>query len=86
MYCFGLCTKNVFKRIKEIGQKFVDPQIKNEVPLKPDRFQMGGSLLINQQGNVLFMQQDTFYGDNVKEETLREILMNYNETFQESFY
>ena len=75
--CWGFCKKDVFKRLKNIDQKFAEKKLKTNIVAKSDQFQMGGSVMITPTGNVIFQHQDSYYGDHAKEEMIMEIINNY---------
>lgn len=75
--CWGFCKKDVFKRLKNIDEKFAEKKLKTDVAVKSDQFQMGGSIMITPIGNVIFQHQDAYYGDHAKEDTIMEIINNY---------
>jgi hypothetical protein len=74
--CFGLCTKNYFKRLNDINNKYKQIGGNNDI-VKTDPFQMGGSLLITSKGEVIFQHIDSFYGDHAKETDIMESVTNY---------
>ena len=75
--CWGFCKKDVFKRYKEIENKFSEKKLKTDVVVKSDQLQMGGSIMITPTGNLIFQHQDSYYGDHAKEEAILEVINNY---------
>jgi hypothetical protein len=78
--CFGFCRKSVFNRKSVIDDKYKDKKLGFEMDMKKDLFQMGGSFLINQKGEILLEHVDAFYGDHAKEEEIMDAVRNYYES------
>jgi hypothetical protein len=75
--CFGFCMKNLFKRINQAKEKYKDKNISNSLNIKSDNSQLGGSLLITPEGQVIFKYVEGFIGDHAKEEDVIEAIVNY---------
>lgn len=79
--CYGFCSKNVWEVKSKNDVKYKDKKIGIEMDPKKDMFQMGGSFLINQKGEILLEHIDAFYGDHAKEDEIMEAVRNYYESF-----
>ena len=73
--CFGRCTRNYWTRIKAVETKF--DKITNDLTLKQDNFQMGGCLIINPAGNIIWQYMDSFFGDFAKDADILEAISDY---------
>lgn len=64
--CYGLCNKNILKRYEKtkklnLGYSF-----------KGDLTQLGGSFIINNEGQILFSRYDRYLGDQVPSDIIFE--------------
>lgn len=77
--CFGVCNKNFLASVNKTNEKFKDDKKVKGVTWtgKADAFQMGGSLLITSNGDVVFQYVDSFYGDHAKETEILEAVNNF---------
>lgn len=82
--CFGLCYKNASKRVEYLAGKFLSKlERPKEVTFREyDRsFDLGGSLVINNLGKIMFKHQMKFISDHANPEKIIKII---KETYGDS--
>lgn len=72
---YGFCQKSVFRTLKRISTNTRTKEIKTDFG-GGDFFQLGGSMLIGNQGNIEFAYFDSYYGDHATEEQIFEAVEN----------
>lgn len=72
--CFGICKSDYWKRKKDVTSKY---NVQNDFSLRQDNFQMGGALIINANGEIIWQYMDRFLGDYAKESDIIEIITEY---------
>lgn len=74
--CYGMCYKSAMIKITKMHEKF--PNIKQGKPEKSEMdSQLGGSLLINNKGKIVYMHIMNFIGDHAKPEDIISALKAY---------
>ena len=65
--CFGMCNKNLKKNKNDLMKRFsnVKGYVKYDL-----NFQLGGSMLINNKGKIVFSYIMKYYGDHCKPEEI----------------
>lgn len=72
--CFGLCNDKAITKYKAMQKKYNDKSLENT--FKSDWGQMGGSLIVNKNGGVVFEYSDKYLGDHPTEEDIKSALSN----------
>ena len=75
--CWGFCNGGVYKRKKEVQEKYKDKKLGFQADFKKDLFQMGGSFLIAYNGEILLDHVEQFYGDHAKEQDILAPVKKY---------
>lgn len=74
--CFGMCYKNYAENAKKLREKFNN--IKPGIPKVDDmNSQLGGSLLINMNGKIIFKHVMRYVGDHAKPEEVITAIKAY---------
>lgn len=76
---YGFCQKKVSKTLNKISINDKTKDLKTNAG-GGDMFQLGGSMIINSQGNIEFVYFDSYYGDHASEE---DILRVFNDIVDE---